>query len=106
MAPEAPGARWRTCQRQDSLPMLPIDTLQPARSQGRFDKSVHLAAFRACSAANPRHQTGTCYFAIFLTSVAASLAAASSSKPMMAENCVPMTWATRKVTLISAAAMF
>jgi hypothetical protein len=41
-----------------------------------------------------------------LISAVASLAATSSSKPMMAENCVPMTWATRKVTLISAAAMF
>ena len=40
--------------------MPQIDTLKPTRSQGHFDKSVYLAAFRACSAASPHRRTGTC----------------------------------------------
>jgi hypothetical protein len=41
MAPEAPGARWRAWEHRDGSPVPQMDTFQPARSQGHFDKSVH-----------------------------------------------------------------
>ena len=56
MVPEAPGACWRASQRQDGSPVLPVDTFQPARSQGHYGKSVYLAARRRYSAASPRHR--------------------------------------------------
>ena len=55
-----PCVRRDAEEHRDGSPVLPVGTLQPARSQGHFDKSVYGAAGRVCSATSPRHGTSTC----------------------------------------------